>query len=275
MQEMKNIIKGILGEEKSEQMEVDDFMQWQCDSFNDMEGNLNEQDGIECELCKNKGSIHFLKKGFGDRMYITERECYCMAKRKVFRRAKNSGLGEYLNKGLSDYIATEDWQKICKNRVADFMEKHSQDNTWMMACGTSGSGKTLLCSIIANHLLRSGRLVMYVTWTDFISKLKRDMMGDKTNKVSEYLEEVKKVEVLFLDEVVKKYNETDLKYLIEIVNYRYTNNLKTIITSERIVDELLDIDEATFGRAIEKSEGYIINIPKDRKKNYRLRMLQM
>ena len=118
------------------------------------------------------------------------------------------------------------------------------------------------------------RAVYYVTWTDFISRLKRDVMGDRTNKVSEYLEEIKKVDVLFLDELVKKYNETDLKYLIEIINYRYTNNLKTIITSERVLDDLLDIDEATFGRAVEKCEGYLINIPKDRNKNYRLRALR-
>ena len=71
--------------------------------------------------------------------------------------------------------------------------------------------------------------------------------------------------------LMKKYNETDLKYLIEIINYRYQNDLKTIITSERVLDELLDIDEATFGRAVEKCEGYLMNIPKDRNRNYRLR----
>jgi DNA replication protein DnaC len=200
------------------------------------------------------------------------RQCYCEAKRKTYRRAKRSGLGEYLKKTLDDYRTNAQWQEKLKGITKEFIEHHSQDNVWMMACGQSGSGKTLLCSIVANHLLfNQAREVMYVTWTDFISKLKRDMMGDKTNKVSDYLEEVKKCEVLFLDETLKKYNETDLKYLIEIINYRYTNDLKTIITSERILDELLDIDEATFGRAVEKCEGYLMNIPKDRCKNYRLR----
>ena len=100
-------------------------------------------------------------------------------------------------------------------------------------------------------------------------------MGDKTNDVSEYLDKLKNVEVLFIDELLKKYNETDLRYLIEIINYRYTNDLKTIITSEHVFDKLLDIDEATFGRAIEKCEGFSINIPKDRKKNWRLRSLKL
>lgn len=137
---------------------------------------------------------------------------------------------------------------------------------------TGNSGKTLVCSIIARHLL-ANKIVMYITWTDFISKLKRDMMGDNSNNVSEYLDYVKTVEVLFIDELLKKYNDTDLKYIIEIINYRYTNNLKTIITSERLLDELIDIDEATFSRVIEMSGGYLSVIPKDKTKNYRLRGL--
>ena len=98
-------------------------------------------------------------------------------------------------------------------------------------------------------------------------------MGDNSNNVSEYLEEIKSVEVLFIDELLKKYNDTDLKYIIEIINYRYTNNLKTLITSERVIDELIDIDEATFSRVIEMSGNYLSVIPKDKTKNYRLRGL--
>ena len=113
--------------------------------------------------------------------------------------------------------------------------------------------------------------MQYITWTDFIGRLKRDMMGDNSNDVSDYFDKLKKVEVLFIDELLKKYNETDLKYLIEIINYRYTNNLKTIITSEKTINELLEIDEATFSRVIEKADKYIINIQKDKTKNYRLK----
>lgn len=267
MENISEFLKDLRKEAEANPMTVEEFQQFQVDSYNESIGNLNEEDGIDCELCKNKGWIQYFKGG-----YVMTRQCYCEAKRKTYRRAMRSGLGEYLKKTLDDYRTNAPWQETLKGITKEFIEHHSQDNVWMMACGQSGSGKTLLCSIVANHLLfNQAREVMYVTWTDFISKLKRDMMGDKTNKVSEYLEEVKKCEVLFLDETLKKYTETDLKYLIEIINYRYTNDKKTIITSERILDELLDIDEATFGRAVEKCEGYLMNIPKDRCKNYRLR----
>lgn len=269
MQALEDLLKRI-GNNSSSTMTKEEFEQWQVDRYNETQGDLNKEDGIECDKCHNKGWLQIIQDG-----YVKMRKCECMQKRNLVIRAKKSGLGEYLKKTLDDYDATENWQKENKLKMFNFLKEHAEDPTWFVALGTSGSGKTLLCSIIANHLLyKLGKNVLYITWTDFISKLKRDMMGDQTNEVSNYLEEIKNVEVLFLDELIKKYNETDLKYLIEIINYRYTNNLKTIITSERILDELLDIDEATFGRAVEKCEGYLINIPKDRSKNYRLRALR-
>lgn len=267
MEDIKDLLKRLRKEATENPMSKDEYRQFTVDCYNEDEGNLNEEDGIECDLCKNKGWIQYIRDG-----YVMTRQCYCEAKRRTYRRAKRSGLGEYLKKTLDDYQVNAQWQETLKGITKEFITNHSQDNVWMMACGQSGSGKTLLCSIVANHLLfNQSREVLYVTWTDFISKLKRDVMGDKTNKVSEYLEEIKKCEVLFLDEVLKKYNETDLKYLIEIINYRYTNDKKTIITSERVLNDLLDIDEASFGRAVEKCEGYLMNIPKDRNRNYRLR----
>ena len=116
---------------------------------------------------------------------------------------------------------------------------------------------------------------MYGTWTDFVSKLERDIMSDNAESVTDYLEKVKKVKVLYLDELLKKYTEADLRYLIEIINYRYANNLKTIISSERMISELLEIDEATFGRVVEKCGKYLVNIGKDKSKNHRLQTLNL
>ena len=249
-------------------MSNEEYQEQQCKWYNESEGNLNKSDGIECPICKNKGYIQVVIDG-----YVKVKNCECMKRRQMIIQAKNSGLGEYLNKRAKDYIANEDWQKQNYALMVEYCKNNP--NEWFIACGQSGSGKTLICSIIANHLLYNlSKNVKYITWTDFISQLKRDMMGDGTERVSDYLEEIKNIEVLFIDELLKKYNETDLKYIIEIINYRYSNNLKTIITSERLINDLLDIDEATFGRVIEKCGKFVIEVPKDRSKNYRLRNIK-
>lgn len=269
MIEIKSILReysikmvGMTEEDKKAELDRLDI-----ESYNEKEGDMDLIDGIHCDICKNKGWVKVLVDGC-----VRVRQCTCIGRRQSCMDAKNSGLGKYLSKDQGDYIVTEEWQAKIFDSMQRYIQNHSNDNVWFMALGQSGCGKTLICSIIANHLLFvAKRKVMYLTWTDFISKLKRDVMGDKTNEVSAYLDKVKKVDVLFIDEMLKKYNDTDLKYLIEIINYRYANDLKTIITSENVFDKLIDIDEATFGRAIEKCEGFSINIPKDRKKNYRLK----
>ena len=257
---VNNLPKKILSNKERAEMNA----KW----YNDREGDLQF---VECPKCKNKGQI--MKVVFADiyNDYTTcLYECECMSKRRVLRKAQKSGLGEYLDKRFNDYIAAEDWQKNIKIKAIEYCK--SENNYWFVTLGQSGAGKTLISSIIANYLLlKQEKTVIYITWTDFISRLKRDMMSDNSDEVSAYLDEIKNVEVLYIDELLKKYNETDLKYIIEIINYRYTNNLKTIISSERNIDELLDIDEATFGRVIEKADRFIINIPKDKKKNYRLK----
>lgn len=239
----------------------------EAEVFNQAKGNLNE---FDCPICNNKGYVQkvVFEEMYNDYIPVIVK-CSCTSKRATLNKAKRSGLGEYVDKRFDDYIVKDNWQKEIKTKALEYIK---DDKKWFTILGQSGAGKTLIGCIIANYLLLvRNEEVLYITWTDFISKLKRDMMGDNSNGVSEYLDRVKNVEVLFLDELLKKYNDTDLKYIVEIINYRYVNRLKTIITSEKTIGELLDIDEATFSRVVERSDKYVINIAKDHSKNYRLR----
>lgn len=262
-------VKDLLGSfETDENFNYHDSDLQQAEYYNNQVGDLDE---FDCPICKNKG---YIRKVVYMDMYKEYRPvmeiCKCMKKRTTLQKAKRSGLGEYLNKHFDDFEITEAWQRDLKQKAYDYIKKDGND--WFVTLGQSGSGKTLISCIITNYLLlNKNKDVIYITWTDFVSKLKRNIMGNNSNDVSDYLEIIKNVEVLFIDELLKKYNDTDLKYIIEIINYRYTKDLKTIITSERTLNELLKIDEATFSRAVEKSKEFITNIPKDSKKNYRLK----
>ena len=66
----------------------------------------------------------------------------------------------------------------------------------------------------------------------------------------------------------------DINVAFELINYRYINpGLTTIISSERTLSELLEIDETTAGRIAEctKLGGYCINLKKDASRNWRMR----
>lgn len=64
-------------------------------------------------------------------------------------------------------------------------------------------------------------------------------------------------------------NKSDVNIVFEIVNFRYFNNLFMIVSFEKGVDELLDIDEAIGSRLIEMSKHCLVEI-KGRKLNFRV-----
>lgn len=239
----------------------------QIDFSNSQSGNLNLIDGVECKICHNKGVIYFLKGN--DEICV--KECSCMEKRRFISRAKKSGMGEYAFKNFKDFNIEEPWQRKC----TDVMKKYcseAEKPSWFAVLGQQGSGKTLMCSIIANSLMdKAKKKVVFVIWADFVSKLKRDIMSGNAEQATYDMERVKNAEVLYIDDIFKQgYTDADLKYASEIINYRYNNSLKTIITAQYTINELLDIDEATFGRVVEMSGEYIIVISRNLNHDWRL-----
>lgn len=245
---------------------MDNLIQMQIEESNNQNGHLT---GFDCSVCKNKGFIYKADENG----IIYAKECECMPIRNTFQNAKKSGLGNYINKTLSDFKTDEKWQKDIYNKAAEYIK--DSGNTWFLISGQSGAGKTLICSIISNDFLFNQRKqVVYLTWTDFVGKIKRNLMSEKALEADTVINRAKSAEILFIDEFLKTHNEADLKYIVEIINYRYTKQLKTIITSELSADELMRIDEATAGRIFEMcGKKYLLFIGKDRNKNQRLKIV--
>ena len=80
----------------------------------------------------------------------------------------------------------------------------------------------------------------------------------------------KTVPVLYIDDFLKGgHTEADLRLAFEILNARYNDSsLRTIISSEMSLFDVLGLDEATGGRIYERAKGYVIEAPKE---NWRLK----
>lgn len=244
----------------------------QVEASNNAEGNLPF---INCELCKNRGYIYF-KSNYNGLFVLKSKACECKKKRDMLQKAQDNGLGQYIDKRMKDFEAWNETAKTIKAKGIEFCKNHSDDQCWFMIIGQSGCGKTLMGSIICNHLLlNKNKNVLYTTWTDLMTKVKLQNMAQETKSSLNILSAVKEAEVLFLDECLKEYTPTEIRYLSEIINYRYTNNLKTIITSEFMMKDLLQIEESVFGRIFEKCDygKELIEVKKDMKNNYRLKEL--
>ena len=79
-------------------------------------------------------------------------------------------------------------------------------------------------------------------------------------------------EILLIDDLFKgKVTESEINIMFEIINYRYLNHLPMIVNSEYVIERILYFDEAIGSRIYEMCKDYVVEIKKDRNKNFRLR----
>lgn len=248
-----------------------------AETANSENGKLNQKDGYDCQICRNKGYIirAVEENGF---WRIVAQECQCMKTRRTIRRIKESGLGNLIIKCTFDkFEALEDWKKTMKNAAASHAKS---PQGWFFIGGQSGCGKTHICTAICRELILQGLDVVYMLWRDDVTRLKA--MVTDVDKYDNNIQIFKRAEVLYLDDLFKvgngmgnknkqKPTMADINIAFELLNYRSINNLQTIISSEFTIAELLEIDQALAGRIVENANPMPIVIRPDIKKNYRLK----
>jgi DNA replication protein DnaC len=249
----------------------------QCKKMNEKEGTVYANDKYRCEECKNEGYIYFPKYQNGNYI-ITSKPCKCKKIRDVLLHLRLSGLENVIeNYTFKNFITKEEWQKNIKAKAEKFC---LGDDNWFFIGGQSGCGKTHLCTAICGQLLKRNKRVFYMLWVNDIKDLKNTINDyEEHNKL---LEKYRKADVLYIDDFFKNGKErdgkvqppsaSDVQLAYDILNFRYFNpNLITIISSERTLNDIIDIDEATGGRIYERANNgeYILNIKSDKKRNFR------
>jgi DNA replication protein DnaC len=123
-------------------------------------------------------------------------------------------------------------------------------------------------------MLKKGKVARYMLWTDMVINLNA-CVNDET-EYNKLIYPLKTNEILYIDDFFKteqgKFpSGADIKRAFEILNYRYNNKLITVISSEKTLTEILDIDQAVGSRIKQMVGSYDLNIAQDKQKNYRLR----
>lgn len=276
MDRLQEILSNLNMDTMSNPMTPKEWEQFKVDDWNNTEGNRNEEDGYNCTICKNKGTIAKLVDHGNGKYSHCFADCKCVETRRSIMRMQRSGLKDIIKDYTFDkFIDTEPWQKSIK---AAAMEYAQNPDGWFALCGQVGCGKTHLCTAICREFLLSGRKVLYMLWRDEIVKLKANV--NDAEAYGKLIDKYKTADVLYIDDLFKtgkgaeqqsqKPTPADINAAFEIINYRYNNPaLLTIISTELSEDELLDIDEAVGSRIYERAKA--ITIGKDRSRNYRIR----
>jgi DNA replication protein DnaC len=183
-----------------------------------------------------------------------------MEMRRSIRMLRQSGMMDMMQRyTFENYTAeSEDCEKV-KQFALDYC---SQPSGWFYIHGRAGSGKTHICTAICNTLMHKGNPIKYMLWRDESVALK-----GLVNSQSEYAERINKlktVKVLYIDDFFKSKTVTDadVNLAFELLNFRYNDSkLRTIISSEKSIEEILSIDEAVGSRIYERSKGFYLDAP--------------
>ena len=222
-----------------------------ADAYNATVGSMTD---VDCPICKNKGYIVRQENGV-----LFSRKCKCMVDRSNLRRIERSGLSDQLTYCTFDtYETPHEWQKQALFKAKTFTEEAGK---WFYIGGTSGSGKTHLCTAIAGWFIERGKETRYLQWRSDIPKLKA-LVNDR-EAYEHNFGEFATAQVLYIDDFFKgNITEADINIAYELINARYINRGGiTIISSEKSLEDLLNIDEAIGGRIVERSRGYAIKTP--------------
>lgn len=219
--------------------------------------------GIDCPICQNKGYI--VSRG-EDGFSLISRECECMSCRRALRSLKRSGLEGLIEEYTLDSYQTPDRERCdIKQKALDFL---AASEGWFFIGGRPGSGKTHICTAICGELIRRGAQVKYMLWRDEATQLKAGITDREW--YAEQMERLKTVKVLYIDDFWKsrrtdgqmKVTDGDVNLAFEIINARYiSESLRTVISSELSLEEILSVDEGIGRRIYTRSRGYIKKAP--------------
>ncbi|RAL26728.1 ATP-binding protein [Thermoflavimicrobium daqui] len=201
--------------------------------------------------------------------------CECHVQRRVERLFKYSRItNEFRRLSFESFILDGRPQPVknafaCAKAYLEYFSRlRSGRNNSIALLGKSGSGKTHLLIAVANSLLSQGVGVLYFPWIEGMNDLKSNF-----EVISDKVQQLKQVEVLFIDDLFKgRKTVTDfqLEQLFDMINYRYLNHLPIMVSSEKDIDQLCTIDEAIGSRIYEMCKDFTVILKGDKSLNYRI-----
>ncbi len=108
-----------------------------------------------------------------------------------------------------------------------------------MLSGPSGCGKTHLAVAIANRCIENNLPVFYISTPDLLDHLRSTFSPNSETPYDELFEQVRNTPLLILDDLGAQSSTPWAKEKLEqLLNYRFTNQLPTVIVSILPLDEL-------------------------------------
>lgn len=213
----------------------------------------------DCSKCKDTG---YLENG---------EKCNCLKQKLVSKAYKMSNIETNLLKdnfknfdiNLFKDEPFEDEKMTPRENMLDIIgisesfienfDKNNEDN--LLFYGTTGVGKTFLCSCIAKALLDRDKIVVYQTAFTILEMLENKRFGNKRENKGNYQYDLLfQADLLIIDDLGTEVTNTFTNAeIFNIVNTRIINGKKTIISTNLTPKEISEIyTDRIFSRILQK-----------------------
>jgi DNA replication protein DnaC len=190
-----------------------------------------------CPLCQDRG---YIEPG---------RKCRCTLREEALEKQQHSGLAPlqlaqtFDNFSLEWYEEPQKYERILS--VARHFAKQAAQGGYagnLLLYGTIGTGKTHLCSAIANEVLAAGGNVVYTKTSRLFSWLRSQMYSDNEGpREQDPLESLFQADLLILDDLgTEKRTDFVEEQLFNLIDERIIRRKSWIISTNFSVEKLLN-----------------------------------
>lgn len=132
----------------------------------------------------------------------------------------------------------ENHKTVLQNAFTTAKEYAENPEGWLLFTGKYGTGKTHLAAAIANYQLSVGKPVIFQPVPDLLDQLRRSY-GNIADSYEDKFERIRSIPLLILDDLGAQNNTGWAEEkLYQIFNYRYVNQLPTVVTSNVIFSRI-------------------------------------